>query len=186
MRIIAGKYKNRSISAPEGLRTRPILSRVRKSLFDTLQPYLEGARFLDLFSGTGVMALEAFSRGASFVYSIDSSPAALEAAQINYNKICPDQPYRLVRGDVLLLVPRLTKQEEPFDVIGVTPPYGQDLANKTLALLDQHSNWLKNDTVVYVQREKTEDVKLEWQNLEHVRTKTYGKTVLEFFMPFEK
>ncbi|MGC9326540.1 MAG: 16S rRNA (guanine(966)-N(2))-methyltransferase RsmD [Candidatus Hinthialibacter sp.] len=186
MRIIAGKYKNQAIRTPDGLQTRPILSRIRKSLFDTLQPYLEGARFLDLFSGTGVMALEAFSRGAGFVYSIDSSPAALEAAQNNFNKICPDLPYRLVRGDVLLLIPRLTKQEEPFDVIGVTPPYGRELANKTLALLDQNAHWLKSETVVYVQREKTENVQLKWVNLEHVRTKTYGKTVLEFFMPFEK
>ncbi len=186
MRIIAGKYKNRLIEAPEGSHTRPILARVRKSLFDILQPYLEGARLLDLFSGSGVMALEAFSRGATFVFSIDSSVDALEAAQQNHKRICPDQTYRVLRGDVLLWVPRLVTQEEPFDLIGITPPYGKDLANQTLTLLDQHPYWFKNETVIYVQREKTEDVKLQWENLEHVRTKNYGKTILEFFMPFEK
>lgn len=186
IRIIAGKYKNRPVETPEGMNTRPILARVRKSLFDILQPYLEGARYLDLFSGSGVMALEAFSRGAAFVFSIDASVNALEVAQANHKRICPQAPYRILRGDVLLWIPRLPQQEEPFDIIGITPPYGKDLANQTLALLDQYSLWFKPETVVFVQREKTEDVKLEWTNLEHVRTKTYGKTVMEFFMPFEK
>lgn len=186
VRIIAGKYKNRAVETPDGMNTRPILARVRKSLFDILQPYLEGARYLDLFSGSGVMALEAFSRGASFVFSIDSSVPALEVAQNNHKHICPNETYRVLRGDVLLWVPRLPQHEEPFDIIGVTPPYGKDLANQTLALLDQCPQWFKEETVVFVQREKTEDVKLEWENLEHVRTKSYGKTVMEFFMPFEK
>lgn len=186
MRIIAGKYKNRLIDAPDGLHTRPILARVRKSLFDILQPYLENARLLDLFSGTGVMAMEAFSRGASFAFSIDSDIHALEAAQGNHKRICPDRPYRVLHGDVLLWIPRLVQQEEPFDLIGITPPYGKDLANQALALLDQYPAWLKEETVLYVQREKSEDVELKWENLEHVRTRNYGKTVLEFFMPFEK
>jgi 16S rRNA (guanine966-N2)-methyltransferase len=186
VRIIAGKYKNRPVETPEGKNTRPILARVRKSLFDILQPYLEGARYLDLFSGSGVMALEAFSRGASFVFSIDASVDALEVAQANHKRLCPSETYRVLRGDVLLWVPRLPQQEEPFDIIGITPPYGKDLANQTLALLDKNPNWFKPETVVFVQRERTEDVKLEWENLEHLRTKSYGKTVMEFFMPFEK
>ncbi|MFB3786135.1 MAG: 16S rRNA (guanine(966)-N(2))-methyltransferase RsmD [bacterium] len=185
MRIIAGKYKNRAVTAPEGTVTRPILSRVRKSLFDILQPYLEGARVLDLFSGTGVIALEAFSRGASSVLSIDADAQALNAARMNHQKICPGEAYRVIRGDVLEWVPRLAKQEPPFDVIGITPPYGLGLAGKTLALLDRHPQWLHAETVIFVQRDSRETVDLEWKFLEHVRTRSYGRTVLEFFMPEE-
>lgn len=185
MRIIAGKYKNRAVTAPEGTITRPILSRVRKSLFDILQPYLEGARVLDLFSGTGVIALEAFSRGAASVLSIDSDAKALNAARMNHQKICPGESYRVIRGDVLEWIPRLVKQEKPFDVIGITPPYGQGLADKTLALLNQSPHWLLAETVVFVQRARQESLNLEWTSLEHVRTRSYGKTVLEFFLPRE-
>jgi 16S rRNA (guanine966-N2)-methyltransferase len=186
MRIIAGKYKNKKIESPEGIKTRPILVRVRKSLFDILQPYLDNARMLDLFSGSGIMALEAFSRGAAFVMSVDSDAHATKIAETNYKNVCPDKPFRLIRGDVIQMLPRLPFQEEPFDIIGVTPPYGNDLANQTLAIIDQNPIWLKPETVIFVQSGYKEDIKVEWQNLEHVRTRKYGKTVMDFFMPFEK
>ncbi len=186
MRIIAGKYKNKKIESPEGIKTRPILVRVRKSLFDIIQPYMENARLLDLFSGSGIMALEAFSRGAAFVMSVDSDAHAAKTAETNHKNVCPDKPYRLIRGDVIQMLPRLPFQEEPFDIIGITPPYGHDLANQTLQILDQNPNWFKPETVIYVQSGYKEDIKLEWQNLEHVRTRKYGKTVMDFFMPFEK
>lgn len=186
MRIIAGKYKNRAVTAPEGTVTRPILTRVRKSLFDILQPHMGGARVLDLFSGTGVIALEAFSRGAASVLSIDADAQALNAARMNHQKICPHESYRVIRGDVREWIPRLVKQEKPFDVIGITPPYGECLAGQTLALLDAHPQWLLPETVIFVQRDSQESLEREWKALEHVRTRSYGRTVLEFFLPIEE
>lgn len=185
MRIIAGKYKNRAIETPEGLTTRPLLSRIRKSLFGILEPHLKGARVLDCFSGSGMVALESFSRGASYVMSIDADSKAIATAKANHKKICPDNDYYLMRGDVLDTLPRLAQQEQPFDLIGVMPPFGQDLVARTLEIIDAHPALLKPDSIIFAQRDLEEDVSLEWENLEHVRTKKYGRNIFEFFMPPE-
>ncbi|MBI1387092.1 MAG: 16S rRNA (guanine(966)-N(2))-methyltransferase RsmD [bacterium] len=185
MRIIAGKYKNRAIATPEGLNTRPLLTRIRKSLFDTIQPYLEGARVLDCFSGSGIVALESFSRGASYVLSIDADSAAVAIAKGNHKKICPDEDYYVLRSDVLKALPNIARMQPPFDVIGVMPPFGKNLTIKTMELIDDNPSLLKPDTVVFVQKEEGEELPLEWTHLEHVRTKKYGRNVFEYFMPPE-
>ncbi|MDX9754832.1 MAG: 16S rRNA (guanine(966)-N(2))-methyltransferase RsmD [bacterium] len=183
MFIIAGKYKNQKIETPPGLTTRPMLSRIRKSLMDILTPHLAEGRFLDLFSGTGIVALEALSRGARHAISIDKDSNALFVARMNAQRICPHDDYTVLEGDVLELLPRLASRCEPFDVIGITPPYGHDYCNKTLALLDRLPALLHAETVIYTQRDQTETVSLEWKTLEFVRMKKYGRTVFEFFLP---
>ncbi len=183
MRIIAGKYKNREILAPTGETTRPLLTRVRKSLFDILQPYLPGARILDLFSGTGAVAIEALSRGASYAISVEADRKTIQIARRNQARVCPGDAYHILQGDVLQTIPRLAIQEEPFDIIGVTPPYGKNLCNRTLELLEQHRSLLTDDTVIFIQRDNPETVDLDWPYLDHVRTKGYGRTVIEFFLP---
>lgn len=182
MRVIAGKYKNRVIESPPGLTTRPALSRVRKSIMDILQPHLEDARVLDLFSGTGVFSIESMSRGAKFTLCIDADKNACAAIKKNKESICSKDPFRLIHGDVLKALPALRHQEEPFDVIAVTPPYTEGLENKTLEILDTCMSLIHDETVIFVQHFHKDDIQLEWKQLEHVRTKKYGKTKVEFFM----
>jgi 16S rRNA (guanine966-N2)-methyltransferase len=186
MHIIAGKYKNKKIITPPGLHTRPMLSRIRKSVMEILMPHLENARFLDLFSGTGIIALEALSRGASLAISVDQNANALRAAKTNQQKICPQEKYQILEGDVLTLLPLIARQNDPFDIIGITPPYGQEYSNKTLAILDGTPALYHEDTVIFSQRDQTEEVKVEWENLELIRTKKYGRTLFEFFLPYPK
>lgn len=182
MRIIAGKYKNRNIQTPTGRNTRPILSRVRKSLMDILEPYIEGARVLDLYTGTGILSLESLSRGAAFALCVESDRHACELIKQNRGHVCPRSPMRIVQGDVLKCLPSLRHQEEAFDIIGITPPYGEGLENKTLAVLQDCPSLFHEDTIVFAQRHHKDDMKLDWPLLEHVRTKNYGKTVIEFFL----
>ncbi len=186
MRIIAGKYKNRKIFTPEGETTRPLLARVRKSVLDILHPHFEGVRFLDMYCGTGIMSLEALSRGASFVMGIDQNEEALRVAQRNFEKICPEDNYRLVRGDVLLMLPKLAMHKNEFQIIGITPPFGKDLANLTLEKLIECPNLFGENTVVFAQHEDSEAIQLKWPHLEHIRTKNYGRNVFEFFLPWEE
>ncbi|NGX26610.1 MAG: Ribosomal RNA small subunit methyltransferase D, partial [Chlamydiae bacterium] len=76
MKILAGKYKNRPLKTPKGDRTRPTASKVRESIFSILQNQIEGARFLDLFAGSGSMGLEALSRGAESAVFIEKNRLA--------------------------------------------------------------------------------------------------------------
>src|ERR1700691_1140559 len=83
MRVIAGTLRRRTMEAPAGLATRPSSDRLRETLFNVLAPRIEGARFLDLYAGSGAVGLEALSRGAAGVEFVERAPAALKALRAN-------------------------------------------------------------------------------------------------------
>ncbi|MCL1896886.1 MAG: 16S rRNA (guanine(966)-N(2))-methyltransferase RsmD [Clostridiales bacterium] len=95
MRVIAGDFKGRRLTAPKGLDVRPTPERVKEAIFSMVQPYLAGAVCLDLFAGTGALGIEALSRGARFVYFCDSAPLSIAALKQNLD-ICRVDPGRAV------------------------------------------------------------------------------------------
>src|ERR1700726_4285852 len=101
MRIIAGSSKRQALkSPPPSLGVRPILARIKKSLFDILRPHLEGSDFLDLYAGSGAVGIEALSRGAAFVTFVDMNPNCLSIIRQNLSKLRLFERARLVRADV--------------------------------------------------------------------------------------
>ncbi|MEW6073636.1 MAG: 16S rRNA (guanine(966)-N(2))-methyltransferase RsmD [Planctomycetota bacterium] len=119
MRIIAGAFRGRRLLAPAGRETRPMLDRVREALFGTLAPWLEGARVLDLFAGTGSLGLEALSRGAARVRFVERAPAAL--LRQNVAALGVEERATVVEGDALDR--REWGEGEPYDVVLLDPPY---------------------------------------------------------------
>src|SRR5580692_2039383 len=83
MRIIAGRYRSRLLDAPAGLATRPTSDRLRETLFNVLAPRIAGARFLDLYAGSGAVGIEAHSRGAARVELVERSATALVVLRKN-------------------------------------------------------------------------------------------------------
>src|SRR5450755_881272 len=83
MRVIAGTYRSRLLTAPRGLDTRPTSDRLRETLFNILAPRLEGASFADLYAGSGANGIEALSRGAANVWFADSATPAVAAIRGN-------------------------------------------------------------------------------------------------------
>src|SRR6478672_9648598 len=90
MRVIAGKYRSRSLTAPRGDKTRPTSDRLRETLFNILAPRMEGCQFADLYAGTGAVGIEALSRGAAHVWFTEKADPALSAIRTNLRelKIC--------------------------------------------------------------------------------------------------
>jgi 16S rRNA (guanine966-N2)-methyltransferase len=123
MRIIGGKFKNRVLEAPKGLKTRPTSSRVKESLFNISQPYLEGANFLDLFSGSGSIGIEAISRGACFVTFIENDLQAHRCLKTNLEKFNLQDQSILIKQDVLNSLSSL-EVKTPYDLVFMDPPYG--------------------------------------------------------------
>jgi 16S rRNA (guanine966-N2)-methyltransferase len=101
VRIIAGEFRGRRLEAVPGEGTRPMLDRIKESLFSTLQPRLEGARVLDLFAGTGGLGFEALSRGAAGVRLIERHPAALKVLRSNAAQLGVSDRVEIMRGDAL-------------------------------------------------------------------------------------
>ncbi|HET6468374.1 MAG TPA: 16S rRNA (guanine(966)-N(2))-methyltransferase RsmD, partial [Geminicoccaceae bacterium] len=134
VRIVAGRHRGRRLVAPRGDAVRPTSDRARAALFDILEhgePPLRGARFLDLFAGTGAVGLEAASRGAADVLLVENAREALAAARANIAALGEGARVALLAADAT----RLGRAAEPFDLAFLDPPYGQGLVPRTLASL---------------------------------------------------
>jgi 16S rRNA (guanine966-N2)-methyltransferase len=131
MRIVAGKHRGRRIDAPEGVDTRPTHDRAREALFSILshgEPRLAGARFLDLFAGTGAVGLEAVSRGAAAALLIEQDPAAVQCATANRDALGEQRTVGIVRGDAS----RPGRAPQPYDIVFLDPPYRSGLYQPAL------------------------------------------------------
>ena len=123
MRIIAGEYGGRTIQAPPGIGTRPMLDRVREALFSTLGGRFDGARVLDLFAGSGSLGLECLSRGALLSRMVERDPATVRLLRANVELLGAGERARVVGSDAL--APKAWREPgvERYTVIFLDPPY---------------------------------------------------------------
>jgi 16S rRNA (guanine966-N2)-methyltransferase len=122
MRIIAGERKGHTIYAPKGLETRPTSDRVRENVFNIVAPWVEGARVLDLYAGSGAMGLEALSRGAAAVVFVESDGDAVRAIERNLDKLRLTGA-RVVRADTTTGLAQETAAGRKYDLVLADPPY---------------------------------------------------------------
>ncbi len=136
MNITAGKYKGQKITAPDESITRPTLSKVRMSVFNTLQAMMdfEGASFLDMFSGSGIMGLEALSRGFSKVVMIEKNKKVYNVIKSNIKKYEKDNDIKLILGDSLKINEnlRFARNDKKFDIVYIDPPYFSGVYEESL------------------------------------------------------
>ncbi len=179
MRVITGSAKGRKLLSVPGQHTRPITDRVKTALFDTLGQQVGGCRFLDLFSGTGSVGIEALSRGAAEVLFVEINRQALRTIGENLRRTGLAERAHVVPGDAFTFLRR--PELGPFDVIYVAPPQYRRLWVKALQAIDARSSLLTEDGQVIVQIHPKEQEELELQHLELVDQRRYGSTVLLFW-----
>lgn len=132
MNITSGQFKGQKIIAPDEKITRPTLSKVRMSVFNTLQAMIEfnNSSFLDMYAGSGIMALEALSRGFSKAYAIEKHPKVASIIKSNFKKYSDNGfELKLIQGDSCKIAPKL---ETKFDVIYIDPPYFAGIYEQSL------------------------------------------------------
>jgi len=136
MRIIAGEYGGRTIQAPPGLGTRPMLDRVREALFSTLGGRFDGARVLDLFAGSGSLGLECLSRGASLARMVERDARTIRLLRDNVESLGVGQRARVVAADALSPSAWRESGGERYSTIFLDPPYPmlRDGATRRLVL----------------------------------------------------
>ncbi|MFT4143068.1 MAG: 16S rRNA (guanine(966)-N(2))-methyltransferase RsmD [Mobilitalea sp.] len=170
MRVIAGKARRLQLKTPEGFETRPTTDKTKETLFNILNPYLADSDFLDLFSGSGAIGIEALSRGAKYAALVENNKIALDCIKANL------QTTRLVEGaDVLAnnaveAIRNLEIRGKVFDVIFMDPPYNQQLEKEVLLAL-QSSNIIYCDTIIVVEA----SLKTEFDYLEDTRFRIFKK-----------
>jgi 16S rRNA (guanine966-N2)-methyltransferase len=123
VRIVAGRYGGRRLTAPRGDATRPTSDRVREALFSLLGP-LDGARVLDLFAGSGALAIEALSRGAEHATLVDSAPAAIRSVRANLATLELDSAtVEVRRQDARAFLRSARTAGQDYDLVLLDPPY---------------------------------------------------------------
>jgi 16S rRNA (guanine966-N2)-methyltransferase len=180
MRIIAGKAKGRKLKMVPGETTRPITDRVKENLFNILGDWVIGTRWLDLFAGTGQVGIEALSRGAVFVFFVDSAWPAIRTIRENLEHSGLGAGAQIVRTDAFAFLQRVT--DEPFDVVYVAPPQYQNLWEAVVRLVDsQATTHITSAGMVIVQIDPKEYRDLDLKQLALFDQRRYGRTMLCFY-----
>jgi 16S rRNA (guanine966-N2)-methyltransferase len=196
MRITGGTFRSRALRAPSGQATRPTTDRVREALFGILHSAgaTAGARVLDLYAGTGALALEALSRGASEAVLVESSREALAALRANVAALGVEARTRVIAGDVALAVRRLvrpgradgpeTHAARPFDLVFADPPWAMVEGGEPAAALSTLADGgaLAAEACVVLEH-ASRTIPLDVEGLLRLDTRRYGDTALTFYKP---
>jgi len=185
MRIIAGAAKGRRLRTRGGRHTRPTSSRARQVLFDLLSPRIEGSRFFDLFAGSGMVGLEALSRGATQVTLVESDRSTLEHLRANLAVL---EETTLGRGTVvpaaaMRAIGLAARRGEAYTIIFLDPPYGQPEALlSALERLGQGDGVVAPQGLVVAQHQARLSLPERVGDLRAVDMRKLGDTVLRFYL----
>jgi 16S rRNA (guanine(966)-N(2))-methyltransferase RsmD len=150
MRVIAGKARRLQLKTPEGFETRPTTDKIKETLFNILNPYLADADFLDIFSGSGAIGIEALSRGAKYAAFIENSKPALECIRANLRFTKLEEQAEIFNLNAVDAIRALEVKGKVFDVIFMDPPYNCLLEKEVLLAL-QDSNLIYCDSIIVVE-----------------------------------
>lgn len=181
MRIITGTARGIKLITLEGLQTRPTAERTKEAVFSMLQFDIEGRRVLDLFSGSGQMALEALSRGADSAVMLDKSRDAVAVITKNAEKTRLADKCKIYCADAFDYLAR--NKGEKFDVVFIDPPYAQKLVEKSLKALIENDNIKPTSIVICESADPdvfTPDSSLNAE-LELIKSAKYGVAYVNIF-----
>ena len=175
MRVIAGAARRTALSAPKGLNTRPTSDRIKENLFNILAPDVPGARFLDLFCGSGAIGIEALSRGADMAVFVDSSREAIAVTGDNLARARLGDKARVLNMCALKAVSQLQAEGYVFDIVYLDPPYGAEVLTQALTTL---CGILAEGAIVVAEVAKDESIS---SPLAILFEREYGNTRLQFY-----
>ena len=170
MRIIAGKFKGLSIKTINDASTRPMMSKAREGIFNSLQNDFNDSLVLDLFAGSGSLGIEALSRGASFVTFVDTSTDCKKIIDKNLSDI--DQNYTVL---VLSVSDYISNSEKKFDIIFYDPPYSL-LVNEINSDFNTIQNLMTENSKLIIHRHKSSEQFVYPEGLELHKEKKYGQS----------
>jgi 16S rRNA (guanine966-N2)-methyltransferase len=188
MRVIAGQFRSRVLSAPPGLDTRPTSDRLRETLFNVLAPRISGAAFLDLYAGSGAVGIEAISRGAAFVTFVERDAATARVLRGNLEDLRITDGFRVQAGSVKVFLQKRATDSAPrpirHEVLFLDPPWDYvDEYASTLALLGgAASAHLAPDAVVIAEHRRKTKLDERYGSLQRTRLLEQGDAALSFYL----
>jgi 16S rRNA (guanine966-N2)-methyltransferase len=179
MRIIGGDARGRPIRLPTECRVRPTADRVKKSLFDILNP-IEGQSFLDLFAGSGNIGLEALSRRVRVSAFVERDPRLIKVIRAGVSRLGFTERAEVIGADVQRGLEHLNLRGLRFDIIFADPPYEECWIRKTLCWMEE-SDVLTDHGIVVLQHSVREQPEGSWTHVFFIADqRRYGDTMLSF------
>ncbi len=181
LRITGGQFKGLALAAPKTIRATE--AKVRQALFNILGAFVEGARVLDGFAGSGALGVEALSRGAAFVAFIESDTEAVLSIRDTLQRLDAEVPrsaWRVLHLDFERALRQLAQAEPPFDLILLDPPYRSDEGKKALNAVGEYAMLAPAGLLVLEHDQRTAVPATSGPLEQHTRHR-YGDTVLSFY-----
>ena len=151
MRVISGKYRGKKLLSPKDDYIRPTTDRVKESMFNMIQNYIYGSKFLDLFSGSGAIGIEAFSRDAKHITMVENAKDSLKLINANLKSINANKDnIELVNRDVIDF---LKTSGEKYDIIFADPPYDYSKINEIIKIVSDNK-LLSDEGILIIETEK--------------------------------
>jgi 16S rRNA (guanine(966)-N(2))-methyltransferase RsmD len=180
MRVISGSARGRKLKKVPGETTRPIMDRVKESLFNILGQEVLATRWLDLFAGTGQVGIEALSRGAAEVVFTDNARQAIRTIHENLKITQLSSQAKVLSVDAFAYLRGFG--DRPFDIIYVAPPQYKEMWVQVMEILTERpSHFLTADGIIIVQIDPKEYRPLTLPNLTLADQRRYGNTQLDFY-----
>lgn len=171
MRVIAGSRRSLPLKSLEGDNTRPTVDKYKETLFNCIQMEVPDSMFLDLFSGSGAIGIEALSRGAKRAVLVENNKQALDVIKANVHFTKFENEAEIVKSDVISYVSRLPKIT--FDVIFMDPPYGKGLEKEVIQILNT-KEFTNPDYTMIIEATLDEDMSyIEDTKFKIYKTKNY-------------
>lgn len=183
VRIIAGKFKHHRLTTPKGLETRPTSDRLKETLFNLIREKVAEAFFLDCFSGSGSIGIEALSRGASGVTLIECAPRAVQVIQRNLKSLAPAPPHQveLLTQSAQISLRILQRRKCKFDIVFIDPPYN-DVQQYPQTLEQIHNcHILAPQACVILEHSKWFTLPSRYYDLTRVRQVRHGDSQLSLY-----
>lgn len=177
LRIIGGTWRSRKIPFAADAGVRPTPDRVRETLFNWLQPVIQGARCLDLYSGSGALSFEALSRGAAKAVMVDEDLRIIQQLQQNADLLKADNA-QIEWADALQF---LLRQSQPFDVVFLDPPFRDDVLNECCNRIEHHG-WLASQAWIYIETDSKRKISGLPGNWEIIQSKIAGQVAYHLAM----
>lgn len=185
MRVIAGLARRIQLKTPKGMDTRPTTDRIKETLFNMLQPYICDCRFLDLFSGSGAIGIEALSRGAEYAVFLEQKEEPIQCIKENLKATRLEADASVIKSDVLVGISQLEREGKAFDIIFMDPPYNCELEKEVLHRL-KDSSLVYEDTLIIFEASLDTDISyLDGMGYTIDKVKKY-KTNMHVFLYPEK
>ncbi|MGT2768679.1 16S rRNA (guanine(966)-N(2))-methyltransferase RsmD [Streptococcus ictaluri] len=170
MRIVSGEFGGRPLKTLEGKTTRPTSDKVRGAIFNMIGPYFDGGRVLDLFAGSGGLAIEAISRGMSEAVLVERDRKAQAIIQDNIAMTKSSQQFRLIKMEAEQAIKSL---DRPFDLIFLDPPYAKERIVETIEALSA-KKLLSEEVMIVCETDKAVQLPEEVADVGIWKEKQYG------------